>query len=196
MRTLLLSALVLLATTVFAQTDETFSTKGFSMGIHLNATSWHLDEPDLDLEGSDNGGGGGLNFGYGVSDLVTLFLNLDGASIDPGGGQTYTLGHGDLGARFIFGTPVKKFRPLAQVALTGAAAEIGISPNTIELSGGGLTLGGGFLYFLSQAWALDVGLDLTFGSLTEVKLNNVSVDTDITARTSRLNAGVRWYPGR
>lgn len=179
-----------------AQTEPEYSTRGFSIGLHLNGTSWHLDEPDLELDGSDSGGGLGFDLSYGVSDLVSLFLNFDGASIDPENGQTYTLGHGDLGARFAFGNPSKKFKPFGQIALTGAGAEQEIGRNTLQLRGGGLTLAGGILYFLSPAWAIDAGLAFTFGSLTEVELNNVGVDTDIDARTSRLNAGVRWYPGR
>lgn len=196
MRSLLTTCLILITTTSFGQPEKTYSTRGFSIGLHLGGTSWHLDEPDLDLEGSDNGGGLGFGVSYGVSDLVTLLLNLDGASIDPDRGETYSLGHADLGVRFTFGAPAKKFKPFAQVALTGAGAELEIGRNTIQLRGGGLTLGGGLLYFLSPAWALDAGLDLTFGNLTEVEVNNVTVDIDVNARTSRLNAGVRWYPGR
>lgn len=196
MRSLLSMCLILLATAAFGQPEEAYSTEGFSIGLHLNGTSWHLDEPDLDLEGSDSGGGLGFGLSYGVSHLVTLFLNLDGASIDPDEGETYSLGHGDLGARFTFGAPASQLKPFAQIALTGAGAELEIGRNTIQLRGGGLTLGGGLLYFLSPAWALDAGLDLTFGNLTEVEVNNLTADIDVKARTSRLNAGVRWYPGR
>lgn len=196
MRIPLAAFLILVSATAIAQPDDTYSTKGFSIGFHFNGTSWRLDEPDLDLEGSDSGGGVGFSFGYGVSDLVTLFLNLDGASIDPDVGERYSLGHADLGARFTFGAPANKFRPFAQVALTGAGAEQEIGTTTIQLRGGGLTLGGGVLYFLSPAWAIDAGLDLTFGNLTEVEVNNISADIDVNARTSRLNGGVRWYPGR
>jgi len=196
MRLLLAATIALITTAAFAQTEGTYSTRGFSIGLHLNGTSWRLDEPDLDLEGSDNGGGLGIDLSYGVSDLVTLLFNLDGASIDPDVGETYSLGHGDLGARFTFGAPARKLKPFAQIALTGAAAELEIGRNTLQLRGGGLTLGGGILYYFSSAWALDAGLDFTIGTLNEVELNNVTVDTSIDARTSRLNAGIRWYPGR
>lgn len=196
MRLLPILLLVVVTSTAVAQNDSTYSTRGFSVGLHLNGTSWHLDEPDFNLDGSDSGGGLGLDLSYGVSDLVSIFLNLDGASIDPDDGETYTLGHADLGARFAFGSTAKKFKPFAQVAFTGVVAEQEFGMNTLELSGGGLTLGGGILYFFSPAVALDTGLRLTIGQLTEVKLNNVSVDTEIDAQTSRFDVGIRWYPGR
>ena len=173
-----------------------YHTKGFSLGLHLNGTSWRLEQRDLDIDQTDGGGGLGFMLGYGVSNLVTLFFNVDGASISPEDGENYTLTSADLGARFTFGSGRGKLRPFVEAALSGAGTEIELEGANLEISGGGIGVGGGILYFFSRQFALDAGLDLVFGNLNSVKVGQVSVDPNISAFTTRLNVGFAWYPGK
>ena len=178
-----------------------FSTKGVSFRAHFNATSWHLDDNRF-FDDEQRGGGIGFGVSYGFNELVTLVFNVDAAGIQQDFGSDYAVVHGDLGVRFTFASNEKKLRPFAQVAFTGLGAErdfrVIISddfrPGTVEAYGGGLAVGGGIMYFFNQKLALDIGLDLTFGEIGTVKYRDVSLDRDIASFSSRLNAGIAWYP--
>ena len=205
-RAILILAL-LVPTSLLAQSDPPpdFHTKGFWLGLHLNGTSWSLEQADLFIDQTDAGGGLGLTLGYGISNLVSILFNIDGASMSQDEGDSYTLASADLAARFTFGSGESPFRPFLEVGLSGAGTEIELevgdpaeNANRIDvsISGGGLGFGGGIVYFFSRQLALDAGIDLTFGNLNSVRFGNVSVDPDIDAFTTRLNGGIVWFPGK
>ncbi len=170
-------------------------TRGFSIGVHLNGTSWQRESFNDDDEW-EGGGGLGLTLGYGFSKLFTLYVNADGATIDPDAGKDYTLAHGEIGGLFHFGSTRSKFRPYLDVALTGRTAEYEVGPLDVEVSGGALTFGGGVKYFASRALALDLGLKLSGGELTQTSAGNLERDIEEDAASSRLNFGIVWHPGR
>lgn len=169
------------------------NTKGFFIGVHLNGTSWTVD--DLGVSG-ENGGGMGLKLGYGFNQLVTIYGNIDGAVINPNEGGNYSLAHFDLGVNFNFGSQQRALRPYVDLALTGRAAQVTVGPAEIEISGAGFTAGGGLKYFFSLPLALDVGLLGTFGKLDEVSVGSISENISADASAVRLNIGIVWYPGR
>ena len=119
----------------FAQSD----TKGFSLGFHLGAAAWTLNEYKVDAE---SGGGAGLTLGYGVNQSITIFVNIDGASIQPDTGGNYGLAHFDLGAQFNFGSRRQAFRPYIEAALAGMSAQFDVLITKVEVSGAGVTAGG------------------------------------------------------
>jgi hypothetical protein len=177
-----------------------FRTKGVSFRVHLNGTSWYVDDSRF-FDDQTRGGGLGFGVSWGVSELITLVFNVDAAGMNPDFGKDYTLSHGDLGVRFTFASDARKLRPFAQTSLTGFGTEREYRQitrqnlaGTFQVVGGGLALGGGIMYFFNPKLALDVGVDFMFGEISEVKFRNVSIDQSTGSYSTRLNAGIAWYP--
>jgi hypothetical protein len=72
----------------------------------------------------------------------------------------------------------------------------GYSTGSLDIYGNGVSIGGGFQYFFSPGFALNTGLDWTFGTFSDVEFSGRSTDDlDLKATTARLNLGLMWYPG-
>lgn len=169
------------------------STQGFFLNGHLNGSSWTLDDLDVDTE---SGGGIGIGLGYGLTELISLYAQLDAAAINPDGGDTYALAHFDLGAQFTFLSTDTPWRPYLDVALAGRAAEWESILGDIETSGGGISVGGGVKYFISLPVALDLGLKWTVGELSDFTIGGYSQEIEADATSARFTIGISWYPGR
>ncbi|MEL6141531.1 MAG: outer membrane beta-barrel protein, partial [Bacteroidota bacterium] len=174
------------------------NTKGFFLGGGFAAGSIAYNEDNIDETAGS--GGFGLRIGYGFSPTFTLYANLAGYRAQ---GQENTLfredynyGIFELGGRFYFGQKIKPVVFYADVALQAVSA-LPIEDPEIRLNGGGLTLGPGLLVFLGDKFALDFGLRLSGGSITEVETDfgsiNLSND-NFNYGWARLNFGVAWYP--
>lgn len=158
-----------------------------------------------DGEDADGGGGLGLRIGYGFTKTVTGFVALEGASIDPGPGgafrntEPYALGSFDLGAQFNL-LPSSGVNPFLRVALNGSSARYNVdfldTDDDPEVRGGGLTLGGGADIRLSQTLGLELALDVSGGTIQEVRVGNITVagDGDDGYSTARLGLGLVWRP--
>ncbi|HWK89477.1 MAG TPA: outer membrane beta-barrel protein, partial [Longimicrobium sp.] len=170
-RTLLLLSAAALATAapLHAQLSKN---SGFVGNLHLNGSSITLTGDDNETEA---GGGVGLMLGYGFNENITLFFNFDFAQAeyaneddDIAGDGNFDLAHGDLGLRVNFGSTASRVRPFVIAAFSGIVEadegedELG---NEVEaqITGGGLTVGGGVQYFFSRRFALDAGLSVTSG---------------------------------
>ena len=176
------------------------NTKGFLLAPRLTGSSLEVEDGS-----EESGGGAGLMLGWGVSRRVALFIGADITEIDirnPDFDGSFFLVQADLGVRVSFRSPEHKFVPYAVGALTGmaAAADVQLTPFTkteVELTGGGLTLGGGFNYFFIPTLALDVQLLGTAGSFTDLRIGSVTSDIDdIDATAGRFTLGLTWYPIR
>lgn len=194
MRALLLLCFLFLANLALAQ--ESYTTKGFSLGFGVSALSWSLDNPDLNLSGSNDGAGVGLDVSYGASKLVTVRFNVDMSSVSVKNENAYPVAHADLGVRFLFGNLQHRVKPFAQVLFSGTAAEQDFSIYDLKMAGGGMSIGGGVLYFFSPAFALDSELLLMAGTLTDIEVNGQTMDMEIDQQSARLKLGIRWFPGK
>lgn len=201
MKTLPLLALAALLSIPTAQAQRS-NTRGFLLEGSLYGTG-------LDIEGDDAGGGGGLGLrvGYGVSQLVTLYLGLGGAALEPEDpvldlitdNDDIGLGYADLGVEFNFGSSRNALRPFANVALSGAA--LAVDPpgndNDAAINGGGLTFGGGLRYFVSPVLALKGSLRLGGGEFSEAEVDGDEVPFENAEfGTGRLHVGLSWFPMR
>lgn len=194
------AVIVLLLTLPAGTVAQSSTTRGLSLGFHLSGAS-------LAVEGEDSNGaaGGGLSVGYGFNRNFMLFAQLDGAQFDDqvsGDVQgDWRLGHVDLGVRYHFASTLRRWVPYAQAAFTFRAVTVedptvdGVQRNEVELSGGGLTLGGGLAVYLSEAFSLDAQLLFTGGEFTTLRVDNVSASGfDVDATSGRFNLGVAWWP--
>lgn len=182
----------------FAQSSNPAKTEKLFLNIHLNADR-------LKVEDGDGVGGGGLGIkaGYGFSRLFTLYLGIDGASMNAGNfpgdnnneDEKFAMALVELGGQFNFKTAKPAAVPYAEVALSAQAIQF--DPDQIAditFTGGGLSLGGGLKYFVSTTLALDLGLSLTFGNFNEVEFANQTAEIDQNSVITRLNFGLSWFP--
>lgn len=173
---------------------QTSSTSGLFIEGRLNGSSWTISDVS---DESEAGGGLSLSAGYGFSELISGFIDLTGARISPDQGADYALAHVDVGARFTLSTAGNSLRPYLEAAVSGIAAEGDDSSiGKVEMSGTGLTAGGGVLYFVSPGLAVNGGLKATFGELSEVTLLGQTYESELDATSVRLNVGVTWFPQR
>ena len=111
-----------------------------------------------------------------------------------------TLAHVDLGVQLNFGTARSAARPYGTLAFTyrEETFDFGGDNVKIDFSGGGVTLGGGLKYFLSRLVALDIGVDLTFGTFSDVRVGGVTARNvvDLDATSGRFTVGISWFPSR
>jgi opacity protein-like surface antigen len=181
-----------------AQAQRRSNTTGLFLNAHLSANSINYNFEDFDAfeDESDTGGGLGLQIGYGFSPLVTLYLGLNGASMDSDDVEdAYTLAHVDLGTQLNFQSGRSAAVPYGLIALSGRAVTFETNAGDITFSGGGVTLGGGLKYFLSPTFALDLGITGTFGPFTSIEAGGVSVEIDdINASSIRLGLGLSFFP--
>ena len=181
-----------------AQAQSLSNTTGVYLNAHLSGTSITYDFDNAGEE-TNSGGGLGVQIGYGFSPLVTLFLGANGSGMETEDGDSYALSHVDVGVRFNFGAGRRQLVPYADLAATFRQATFEFENGTeIDVSGGGGTLGGGLAYFLSPTIALDLGLQLTFGTFSDVSVGGIDINNqiDISAGSGRLALGLTWYPTR
>jgi hypothetical protein len=175
------------------------TTRGFNLGLHAQGSSLTIDDE------RSNAGGGGIWLGWGFNRTVQLFLQLDGAEFDVQDAAvegTWTMGHGDLGVRFHFANSLRSWVPYLQAAITGRVVSVTdgaindvAQTEDISLAGGGLTLGGGLLVYFSETFGLDLQLDWTGGTFTQIEVGNTTVSgLDVEAQSTRFNVGISWWP--
>lgn len=186
-------ALVSLPPALHAQATWRSEATGFHVAAYGNGSAIVYE----DQSDAETGSGAGIALGYGLSQLVTLYAEVTGASVDMLAlNASYTLAHVDLGARFNFGGRGSRLRPYAQAALTGVGAGLDIAGDAFTITGSGLTVGGGVAFFLLRQLALDAGVKWTFGSFDQAEYRGAKQDIDVSATSSRFNIGVAWWMGR
>jgi opacity protein-like surface antigen len=191
-------ATTLATSTLAAQTIKS-NTTGFFGNVHFSGTSLGFDDED-----SENGGGLGIQLGWGFNRHFTLFLGANGSVIDlnvDGLSDEYALGHFDIGTRVHFRSPAAQVVPYGLLAFSGRAAGTQIEDTQfgdvdVEISGTGFTFGGGVQVFFNPKVALDLGLAITAGSFTEFKVDGDTFDDDFSekATSARLNVGLSFWP--
>jgi hypothetical protein len=197
-RVLAASVCIAAATPAFAQDELKSHTRGFVLGGHFNSSAVQVDEEGSG--GAEQGVGGGVNLGYGVSEHVTVFLRGDFANIDYENGDigSYVLGNVDLGGRYTFGSYLAALRPYAELGFTGSSIHDQVDQDgetlDVTLMGGAIMLGGGLEYFLTEHVAVDGGLILGKGRFTTANVEGETFDIDEFDYTStRLNVGVNFH---
>ena len=170
---------------------ELSKTRGLALGLHLDASSIAPSDGT-----AERGFGGGARLGYGISDKVILFAEVDAASLGYADGPgSYTLAHVGLGARASLGVTQAKLRPYFEGALVGVGVADDVEGSSVVLSGAALQGGMGLEYFVSRRLAVDGGLQVGPGSLSRATVDGDEVDFDSLNFTSvRFNLGFVFHP--
>jgi len=176
------------------------TTRGFNAGIHVTGASLSVENGDR-----SNAGGGGLWLGYGFNRTVELFGQADAAKFDVKNAEVagdWTLAHADLGVRFHFANSNRSWVPYLQAAATARVVTVQngeinnvAQAEDISLVGGGVTLGGGIVFYFNPSLGADLQLLWTGGKFTSLEVGNVKQSgLDINAQSSRFNIGLSWWP--
>jgi hypothetical protein len=175
------------------------TTEGFTVGLHLQGASLTVEDDD-----PAGGGGAGLRVGYGLSRNFTLYLEGDGIVFDLENedfGGEWSMAHVDLGVRYNFANPERRWIPFLEAALGGRAVRLeeatvdGSPAGTLEFTGGSASVGGGVSFFASETFAIETLVKFTGGTFEEVDVGDVSIENlDLDASSFRFKLGIAWWP--
>jgi hypothetical protein len=175
------------------------TTRGFSVGAHLQAASLTVEDDD-----PAGGGGIGVRAGYGFNRSFTAYVEADGIAFDvenPELQGEWAMAHVDFGVRYNFANSLRRWVPFLDGALGARAVSVedatsdGEDVGTLTFSGGTFSLGGGISFFASETFAIESLVKFTEGKFERIELGDVSVrDLDIDAASFRLKIGVSWWP--
>ncbi len=190
-----LFAVVLACSAVSTASAQRSNTEKLFLHVTIDGQVLTFDEDGF--SNSDTGGGLSLRAGWGVTQLVTLYLGLNGARMEGRINRLnyeYDWGAFEIGSRFNFrsGEP---FVPFVDVALRAVAAQQ--ESIDLEFLGGGLTIGGGAAYFVTPYIAFNAGFRLGLGGINEIRFGNLSVDVDANDfgyGEQRFSVGMVFYP--
>ena len=201
MRKSLLAAAGLLALASHPAGAQMSSTRGWMLNAHLAGAAIGSAVEDAELW---RGPGLGAAIGYGFTERLALLLNVDATRVDypgpdmaDGPGGTYDLVTVDIALRTSFRDELTPLRPYLTGGITGVVRSPRLEDDVeIFHSGGGITLGGGLQYFTSRTLAVDLGVDFTSGSFTEVEVDGDVTEFDEAEGFShpRVRVGVTWHP--
>jgi opacity protein-like surface antigen len=186
-----------------ATTTPRANTEKLMLSFALGGTSISSDEFEDERE---TGGGFSAQLGWGFNRRFMLLVDASGAVMNGNDDEEeqFVLVHGDLLGRFHFVSPTRAWVPFIEGGISARVAGkddiqlAGDPPQTVdlEISGGGITFGGGLRYHVSPAVALGASLRFTVGEFSTIKINNVSVEDtfELDATSTRLMFGVTWQP--
>lgn len=179
-----------------AQTDDA-RPDSYTRGLYVDGM---LAGSTVSYDGSDGVDPGAVfsgRIGYGFTDLFGIFLELGAGAYaseqdltDVVHPNNYAAGFFDLGVQFNFRSG-KAWVPYADLALNGFATGDEFENN---LSGGGLTLGGGLKYYITDAWAFNGRLLLTGHNIETIDVGGREFrDVEGDATSTRFAFGLTWY---
>jgi len=185
-----------------AAADTTTADVSNTRGLFLNLRAGGYGI-GFDNDRDGDGAGGGVRIGWGLSDRVTLFGGIEGATISNGDGfeglpegDDYGLLYLDVGARV-------HFRNEARLVpfLEGGFNVLGLWFDDTEdreatYGGASASVGGGLLWFVSPRLALETSALFNAGALMEAEIGNVDQDVDLGTAGVRLQVGISFYPNR
>ena len=162
------------------------TTRGFTVGAHLQGASLTVEEGD-----PDGGGGLGARVGYGFNRRFTGYFETDAIVFDvanPDFGGYWSMVHVDVGVRFNFANSLRRLVPFLEGAIGARAVNVddanvdGDSVGELNFSGGAFSLGGGVSFFATEKLAIETIMKFSGGTFEQVDVGNLSVNNlDIDA---------------
>lgn len=182
-----------------AEAQQSSWSRRFFVSAHLAEASWAPTVTTGDGVATrgerERGLGFGMGVGYGVTPRLSLYISGEGARLEPtGGGDRYTLAHGDLGMRYTVGGWA--VRPYLDLAIGGRTAEIVTDAGRIDVRGGAFSFGCGLRYFISPSIALNGRVRRTISAFHAFEDDEVDLDVDVEdAPSTHIGLGIDWHPG-
>jgi hypothetical protein len=175
------------------------TTRGFTVGAHLQGASLQVEDDD-----PAGGGGAGLRVGYGFNRNFAGYIEADGIAFDvdnPDFGGEWSMAHVDLGLRYSFANSLRRWIPFIEGAIGARAVRLdnatvdSAAVDELNFSGGALSIGGGLGFFVSEKLAIETLVKFSGGTFEQIDVGNVSVnDLDIEASSFRFKIGLAWWP--
>jgi hypothetical protein len=174
--------------------DTEYSTTGIIVFPSFSISSWEADEFNIDGE---SGTGGGIGFGFGISNRIALFANLIGGTIHQADtDDTYSLSHADLGIRGTIGPATSRWKFIAELLVSGVRSENAFPKPKVEVEGRMYSLGAGVQYFVYKSLALQIRLTGGRGTFNQFRLENEEVELNTIDRdfaTTRVGFSLVWF---
>ena len=201
---ILLPVLFCLASVVEGNAQPS-GTQGWMLGMESGATS-------VSLGGNPGDGAAlvGARIGRRLNRIVIPYLGTAYADIESRGLEAFqklTFAHVDVGVRLHLAADRHRWVPYGDLALTWwpvtDVLRDGEPTNTDFTSGPTLSMGGGFVVYLSETWALDVNVKAGKGRFADVPIGAAraggtggpsGVRSDLDAASIRLGVGLSWWP--
>ena len=197
LRAALLAVMAGMAATPAAAQRST--TRGFSIGAHLQGASLTVEDDD-----PSGGGGAGLRLGYGFNRSLTGYVEVDAIAFDvenPELEGEWAMAHVDLGVRYNFANSQRRLIPFLDAAIGARAVSVedatsdGEDAGEVTFNGGSFSLGGGLSFFTSEKFAVETLVKFTGGTFEQIEVGDVAVNNlDIDASSFRFKFGVSWWP--
>jgi hypothetical protein len=172
------------------------STSGVFVGAQVTGAALNFGSA---VQKVNFGGGWGVHAGVGIGEGFSLLVNYDKASLpSAGGGGNYDLGQWDALARFNF-MARQQLRPYVDAGITGRVAKsttYGGTSGDYRFSGQAPTAGVGAQFFLGKSFAIDGGVNWTFGNFSSTENSGSPFGTKLDATGTRVIVGVSLYPFR
>ncbi len=176
--------------------------KGFFLGFDGAGASLQSDY--ITGSGSKGGGGFGLRFGWGLSESVTLAMDVAATRLAVADTADYYMGHGDVLLRY---HPLRWSRGrVVWVPFVHAGAGFrdvtaeDVSPTNSRIygfEGGVFTFGGGTYVFLDPRASLFAALYHSRGDFDDERIGNVTTHSrNEPGVSTRLVLGINWHMGR
>ena len=185
-------------TSHFAETGSKSTSSGFFVGVGYEGNAIVGNDVGLN-SATESGRGVGIVLGYGFNPRWSLYGTLSGANINSVDfGETYGLGHFDLGTRIHFLAGPSRVVPFVQGGLAGRAVsqEFTIGSRTFKrsASGAGVEFGGGLNAHFTPAFAFSGGVTWMVGNFSTYQVNGQNVGGDsVSATSARIHVGVIWW---
>ena len=170
----------------------------FFLGGDLEGTGIVTTQPNSGST-TESGPGLGLVLGYGFTPIWAVYGKLSGANMLDVNGNSFGLGHFDVGVRAHFRTGPHVVVPFVQAGLSGLGEAQTLTNRTgqhdVTASGAGVAFGGGLNMHVRPALAISAGVTWSVGTFTTYTLDNQTVPgTSLSATSARVHLGVIWFP--
>jgi hypothetical protein len=181
--------------------------KGFMLGVYT------VGAPGITLTGDDIDGtfattfgpGAGATIGFGVTNRLSAYASFDIAKQKTAPDDTpdgsWGLAHFEVGGRASLPLGTSSTIPYVTAgwgrrALAARLVDEDGDGVDVSFSGSMIAVGGGVEHFISPTLAIDAGVGLAFGTLSDYEEGGDKVDFQLDrTRSMRLRIGMTWRPG-
>lgn len=188
---------LLMSIASMAQVRQRSNTKGFNAAVNVHSLGWASEYFQYLDENAGNGVGGGVRFGYGVTQLIEPYIGFDFTSMNVSNvdAQGFKMSHIDFGVRFNLGGTITPFRPFVEGGYSSRTGKItqvinGFDYVDAEFSGGTPHVGGGLNYFASKGIAIFARGLFTVGKKSNLSIDGSSQTEKADVTTFRIGLGV------